>query len=86
MQGQLAGFYQLRFGDGGEETSFAANLSDPVESNVEPAKELAVGGKEAGEVSGFEVGVRRELWIYLLIAVLLVTALEWLTYHRRVTV
>ena len=35
---------------------------------------------------GFQVGVRREIWIYLLIAVALLTALEWATYHRRVTV
>jgi hypothetical protein len=86
LQGQQAGFYQLFLGDGDEATSFAANLSDPLESSVEPVAELSVGERTAGEVSGFEVGVRRELWIYLLGAVLLTMALEWLTYHRRVTV
>jgi hypothetical protein len=30
--------------------------------------------------------VRREIWIYLLLAVALLTALEWATYHRRLTV
>jgi Ca-activated chloride channel homolog len=30
--------------------------------------------------------VRREVWIYLLIAAVLLTALEWATYHRRLTV
>ena len=85
LQGQQAGIYKLVFGDA-EETSFAANLSDLAESNVAPVAELSVGGKEAAAVSGFEVGVRRELWIYLLFAVLLVTAMEWLTYHRRLTV
>ena len=38
------------------------------------------------EVSGFAPGVRRELWIYLLLAAALVTAIEWATYHRRLTV
>jgi len=32
------------------------------------------------------VGVRRELWIYFLLAVLGMSAVEWFTYHRRVTV
>jgi len=26
------------------------------------------------------------VWIYLLIAVLIITTFEWLTYHRRITV
>ncbi|AUX24817.1 hypothetical protein SOCEGT47_053570 [Sorangium cellulosum] len=86
--GQHAGFYTLRVGAGGaaEESMFAANLSAPEESAIAPAAELKVGGQSAGAVSEFKIGVRRELWVYLLAAVLLVTAIEWLTYHRRVTV
>ncbi len=84
--GQHAGFYKLTTGDDAEVSMFAANLSDPAESAIAPVAELMVGGKKADEVSGFEIGVRRELWVYLLAAVLLVTALEWLSYHRRVTV
>lgn len=85
--GQQAGFYKLSTGTAAEETSmFAANLSDPTESAIAPVKELKVDGKTAGEVGEFKVGVRREIWIYLLAAVLLITAVEWLTYHRRVTV
>jgi hypothetical protein len=57
-----------------------------VESAIEPKAELIVGGKQAGEVAGFQVGVRRELWIYLLLAVIGISAIEWLTFHRRVTV
>lgn len=30
--------------------------------------------------------MRREIWIYLLIAAVILTAIEWATYHRRVTV
>jgi Ca-activated chloride channel homolog len=86
--GQHAGFYDLRVGDAGvaETSAFAANLSEPLESAIEPQKELRVGEVVAGEVRGFTVGVRREIWMYLLAAVLLLTALEWLTYHRRITV
>ena len=86
--GMDAGFYTLRGGtkENPQELSFAANLSDVAESTVTPVKTLAVGGKPAGAVAGFTIGVRREVWIYLLLAAILMTALEWLTYHRRVTV
>src|SRR5690606_19231362 len=100
--GEHAGFYELRGAGGGmgsapdgapgagEEspvaTAFAANLLDAEESAIEPAKELVVGGKKAGELSGFQVGVRREIWIYLLVAAIALTAIEWMTYHRRITV
>jgi hypothetical protein len=65
---------------------FAANLSDVRESTILPHEKLEVDGRMAGEVSEFKIGVRREMWIYLLIAVLAVTTLEWLTFHRRITV
>lgn len=86
--GQHAGFYALRVGVAGaqEESMFAANLSAPEESAIATAAELKVDGRGAGAVSEFKIGVRRELWVYLLAAVLLVTAIEWFTYHRRVTV
>jgi Ca-activated chloride channel homolog len=86
--GQLAGFYKLTTGvPGAEETSmFAANLSDVAESNITAKNELLVDGKAAGAVGEFKIGVRREMWVYLLLAVIIVTAIEWATYHRRVTV
>lgn len=91
--GQHAGFYELTGGDGTEapdapntKAAFAANLLDSDESAIEPAKELVVDGKKAGSLSGFQIGVRREIWIYLLLAAILLTAIEWITYHRRITV
>jgi hypothetical protein len=88
--GQRAGFYELSVpqaeGAPPVTTSFAANLLDEAESAITPAERLEVGGKSAGEVASFHVGVRREIWIYLLLAVALLTALEWATYHRRLTV
>jgi Ca-activated chloride channel homolog len=82
--GQNAGFYKLTAGP--IETSFAANLSDVVESTIGPGKEMKIDGQLAGAPSGFTIGVRREVWIYLLAAAVAVSTLEWLTYHRRLTV
>ena len=65
---------------------FAANLSDVAESSIKPIPTLEVDGQRASPVSELKVGVRRELWIYLLAAVLVATTVEWLTYHRRITV
>jgi Ca-activated chloride channel homolog len=85
IQGTKAGFYEVR-AEGQETVYFASNLLDVEESSLQPQKDLNVDGKAAGMVSGFKVGVRRELWVYLLLAVVAVVVIEWLTYHRRVTV
>lgn len=92
--GQNAGFYELLATDakaGAEgaaagKAQFAANLLDREESTLAPVAELTVDGKKATAVEGFTVGVRREIWIYLLIAAVILTAIEWATYHRRLTV
>ena len=100
--GEKAGFYELSGTEGNDPmagavagpgagpvvttTSFAANLLDADESAIEPVKELVIDGKKAGSLGGFQIGVRRELWIYLLLAALLLTFIEWITYHRRITV
>ncbi len=88
FMGQVAGFYKLKLEEQEDATPtmFAANLSDPAESAITPVKELSVNGKKAGAVAGFKVGVRRELWVYFLLIVMGISALEWLSYHRRVTV
>jgi hypothetical protein len=85
--GERAGFYELRAGSPDAAASlFAANLSDADESHIEPRKELKIGGASARPAEGFHAGVRRELWVYLVGAALLLSVLEWLGYHRRVTV
>jgi Ca-activated chloride channel homolog len=84
MLGQQAGFYELTAGD--QHTTFAANLLDASETAIAPRDAPVVDGKAAGELAGFHVGVRREIWIYLLLVAALLTALEWATYHRRLTV
>jgi hypothetical protein len=92
--GTRAGFYRLKAPTGATtpggatptDVYFAANLIEPQESAIEPKRELLVDTRKGGEVAGFQVGVRKELWIYLLIAVAIATVLEWATYHRRITV
>ncbi len=84
LLGREAGFYDVSAA--GIESGFAANLSSVEESHIAPVKELVVDGRPAGELGVLQVGVRREVWLYLLVAVVLVSLLEWLTYHRRLTV
>ncbi len=86
--GSQAGFYSLdvQAEPAPVQTMFAANLSDLAESHIEPQKALSIGDKPATAAIGFKVGVRRELWIYLVLLVLAATVIEWLSYHRRWTV
>ncbi len=86
--GEEAGFYKLSAGSGPDATSseFAANLSDLAESRITPATELALGGKKAAAVSIGAPGSKREAWVYLLAAVIALSVIEWIAYHRRVTV
>lgn len=86
--GDRAGVYQLATGSGADRivSRFAANLADLKESSILPQTKLALGKREAKAPEGFVAGVRDEVWMYLLAAVLAVSVLEWITYHRRVTV
>jgi Ca-activated chloride channel homolog len=84
--GLYAGFYELAAEDGGRPLRFAANLADAEESRIAPLATLELGAAKAGEARGFEVRARHQIWGYLVIAVLLLSALEWFTYHRRLTV
>jgi hypothetical protein len=85
--GEKAGFYDLLSDvQSASKSSFAANLLDEAESTIAPFTKLSVDGKDAGRVESGTLDVRRELWIYLLIAAVILTVVEWATYHRRVTV
>ncbi len=78
------GFYKVRTQQG--EDVFAANLGESQESDILPATGIGVGERRAGRPSRGSFGARKELWMYLIIAVMLVLAAEWFTYHRRWTV
>ena len=72
--------------DGEPISAFAATLSNLAESDLQVVRELNVGGKAPTAVAGFQAGVRQELWLYLILAALGISFLEWFSYHRRVTV
>jgi hypothetical protein len=84
--GERAGFYELLGAEGDVAHAFAANLSDLSESRITPNPELVLGASAAATPSGFSIGVRQELWVYFILAVLALSVLEWFGYHRRVTV
>ena len=87
FRGEVAGFYKLTGGaDDAPLGEFAANLSDLDESRIAPKKELVLAGKKATAVAVAAVSLRSEVWIYLLLGVIGISLVEWITYHRRVTV
>ncbi|HEY2405813.1 MAG TPA: VWA domain-containing protein [Polyangiaceae bacterium] len=86
-RGEEAGFYKLTTNVNADTASeFAANLSDLEESRIEPAREIALGGKHSTLPDLRSRRASREIWAYLLAAAALLSVVEWLTYHRRVTV
>ncbi len=93
LLGERAGFYTLTTtseasGSPAAETttSFAANLVDGSESAIAPRDTLVVEGHPAGRLVGFRLGAQRDVWVTLLLVAALLTAIEWGTYHRRITV
>jgi len=86
--GQEAGFYTLETGPKGSatKTRLAANLVDPGETAIEPARKISVGGQDAARIEAPAGGFRGEWWVVLLLAAALLTTIEWVTYHRRITV
>jgi hypothetical protein len=85
--GEHAGFHELLAAPGDKKGfAFAGNLTDPMESLVAPKKELVLGGATAKPVEGFRAGVRRETWMMLVVVAVLLSLIEWFTYHRRITV
>jgi Ca-activated chloride channel family protein len=84
IHGIQVGVYTLEAG--AETTRLAANLADPLESDIVPGRSLVLGGRVLEQPTGFGIALRREIWIYLLLAAVLLTIVEWLTYNRRVTV
>lgn len=69
---------------GGPSRSFAVNLLDTNESNIEPREEIRIGSDSI--TAGSERPQPREIWKWiLLLAVGLLTA-EWVVYNRRISV
>ena len=66
--------------------SLAANLASPSESRIAPSSELTLGGKKLAAPEAFSITHSQKLWMYLLLFATGLIVLEWITYHRRITV
>jgi len=64
----------------------AANLASPSESDIAPSTELSLGGKKLQAPEAFAITRSRKMWTYLILFVLALIVMEWVTYHRRITV
>jgi hypothetical protein len=64
----------------------AANLANPTESDIAPSTELNLGGRALAAPVAFAASHRQSIWVYLVLAALALLGIEWITYHRRVTV
>ncbi len=84
FSGTEAGLYRVHAGDA--HRLVAGNLSDPRESACAPRATLDVNGTRATAPRPGRAGTRRELWLYALAAALILLSIEWVTWHRRVTV
>lgn len=65
---------------------FAANLADPIESNIAARQQISVQGRTLKPPPSLGGGMGRNLWIYLLLAAIGLTLFEWYSYSRRITV
>ncbi len=79
----IVGIYEV-IGDGFVER-FAVNLLDESESDIKPAEKIKIAGQEIVSSSVSMVS-NREIWSILIFAALILLAVEWWVYHRRVLV
>lgn len=64
----------------------AANLASTTESDIAPSSELTLGGKKLEAPEAFAITRSQKLWIYLILFAMGLIIVEWVTYHRRITV
>ncbi len=64
----------------------AANLASTTESDIGPSTELTLGGKKLEAPEAFKITRSQKLWIYLVLFAMGLILVEWVTYHRRITV
>ncbi|MBA3394201.1 MAG: VWA domain-containing protein [Deltaproteobacteria bacterium] len=64
----------------------AANLASPAESDIAPSTELTLGGQQLEPPEAFAITRSKKLWIYLVLLAMALIVMEWVTYHRRITV
>jgi len=91
--GTRVGYYDLaaKAPDGSvlARVELAANLASPEESDIAPSEKLTLGGTaghQLAEPEAFEITHSQKLWIYLIVFAAGLILVEWITYHRRITV
>jgi von Willebrand factor type A domain len=91
--GSRVGYYDLaaKAPDGSvlARIELAANLASPEESDIAPSAKLTLGGpggKQLAEPEAFAISHSQKLWIYLIVLAAGLILVEWITYHRRITV
>jgi len=96
----LATFYASRVGyydlqakapDGSvlARVELAANLASTEESDIAPSTKLTLGGPGGHPLAApeaFAITHSQQLWLYLLLFAAGLILVEWITYHRRITV
>jgi hypothetical protein len=91
--GARVGYYELaaKAPDGGvlARVELAANLASPEESDIAPSQKLTLGGaggRQLAAPEAFAITHSQKLWIYLIVFAAGLILVEWITYHRRITV
>ena len=79
----MVGIYEVT-GEGFME-KFAVNLLDESESDIKPADKIEIAGQEITS-SPVSTVSNREMWGSLILVALILLAVEWWVYHRRVLV
>lgn len=82
--GSEAGLHRVHAGE--THILVAGNLSEPSESRCGHRATITVANTRATAPTPGSTGVRRELWLYLLAGAVAILTIEWVTWHRRVTV
>jgi hypothetical protein len=70
--------------DDGVRHSFAVNLLDPAESDIEPRAAVRIGGDRY--TAGRQRQQPREVWKWVVLLALTLLVLEWYIYNRRIAV
>lgn len=82
---QRVGFYEATTAE--QTARFAVSLLGSDEGDFSPSSRLTLAdGDPLKAVSGMEPNYSRRPWFWLIVAVLIVSYLEWWSYHRRWTV
>jgi hypothetical protein len=87
--GQHVGYYNVAVKADNHDVAqieLAANLASPSESDIAPSAVLTLGGKKLEPPEAFAITHSQKLWIYLILLATGLILVEWITYHRRITV